>query len=514
MWSSLMHVDILEKDGSTPADREMLNAPSEYDVIVVGAGGAGFAAAITAAEHGRSVALLERAGDIGGTTARSVGSITASCTRLQASAGIADSTDDHFEDMALFAGTRVNRDNLELRRLFVDRSAEAIEFLEGLGVVFFGPMPEPPHRVPRMHNVLPNSRALVRLLLKRARDRHVQVFANTPAVGLLHEAGRVAGVRARIEGQERELAAREGVILTTGDFSGDPELRRRYLPPALQEIDAVNPDSTGDGLRLAAELGAEVVNGDLVWGPEIRFVAPERRNMLDRLPPSPAFARFVLWSLRRLPDAILRPFLMMFVTTNLAPNLELLEHGALLVNRTGRSFVRGDEDPALAMAAQPEKSAYFVFDQRLADRFSAWPHFISTAPGLAYAYFKDYRRNRRDITSSAPSLEGLGRKIGIDARALSDTVAEHNRSVGTADGKIETPPYHALGPAKPWLLFTEGGLRIDTELRVLDAEGEPILGLYAAGSVGQGGLILDGHGHHLGWAFTSGRLAARNIVDA
>jgi fumarate reductase flavoprotein subunit len=485
--------------------------PERFDIVVVGAGGAGFAAAITAAELGRSVGLLERAAEVGGTTARSVGSITASGTRLQAAAGVEDSVEAHFEDMAKFAGPKAARDNLELRRLLVEASAETIAFLERLGVVFFGPMPEPPHRVPRMHNVLPNSRALVRLLAKRARQAGVRLFVDTAATALIHEGGRTVGVEAGSGDRRRRFGARQGVILTTGDFSGSVDLRRQHLAEALWEIDAANPDSTGDGQRLGSEVGASIVNADLIWGPEIRFIAPEGRNLLDRLPPSPAFARLVLWSLKHLPAPILRPFLMMFVTTNLAPNLALLEEGAILVNAEGRRFVEAGEDPAFAMARQPGKVAYFLLDDQVAEKFSAWPHFISTAPGLAYAYFADYRRNRKDITRSAPSIEALAARIGIDGEALAETVRGHNAAGGS---KLARPPFHALGPAKPWIMFTEGGLGVDTALRVLDDEDRPIPGLYAAGSAGQGGLILDGHGHHLGWAFASGRLAARSAAGA
>ena len=70
----------------------------------------------------------------------------------------------------------------------------------------------------------------------------------------------------------------------------------------------------------------------------------------------------------------------------------------------------------------------------------------------------------------------------------------------------------ALGPAISWIVFSEGGLKVDTKLRALDRTGKPIPGLYAAGSAGQGGVILEGHGHHLGWGFTSGRLAGANAA--
>jgi fumarate reductase flavoprotein subunit len=358
----------------------MTDKGQQFDIVVVGAGGAGLAAAITARQLGCSVALLESGAEVGGTTARSIGSITASGTRLQAAAGITDNVDDHFEDMAKFAGPRVNRDNLELRRLLVDHSAGSIDFLERLGVVFFGPMPEPPHRVPRMHNVLPSSRALVRLLAKRARRAGVEIFTETSATTLLRDGDGIGGVDASRAGRPARFAARRGVILTTGDFSGDFALRREHLAEELWGIDAANPESSGAGQRLGQEVGGAIVNADLVWGPEIRFIAPEGRNLVDRLPPSRAFARLVLWSLGHMPAAILRPFLMMFVTTNLAPNLALLEEGAILVNAEGRRFVEAGEDAAYAMARQPGKVAYFLADDRVAEKFSAWPHYISTAP--------------------------------------------------------------------------------------------------------------------------------------
>ena len=73
-------------------------------------------------------------------------------------------------------------------------------------------------------------------------------------------------------------------------------------------------------------------------------------------------------------------------------------------------------------------------------------------------------------------------------------------------------PFYALGPVKSYVVFTDGGLNVDEDLRVLGANEQPIPGLFAAGSAGQGGLLLEGHGHHLGWAFISGRIAGKNAA--
>ena len=92
--------------------------------------------------------------------------------------------------------------------------------------------------------------------------------------------------------------------------------------------------------------------------------------------------------------------------------------------------------------------------------------------------------------------------------ALSTTLLEYNR---TAENRpsLDQGPYVALGPVRSVFVHAEGGLAVDTEHRVLDHDDRPIPGLYAAGSTGQGGLLLKGHGHHLAWAFVSGRRGGR-----
>ncbi len=142
--------------------------------------------------------------------------------------------------------------------------------------------------------------------------------------------------------------------------------------------------------------------------------------------------------------------------------------------------------------------------------FSAWPYFVSTAPGVAYAYLADYRRNRKDICHQASTPDQLAAKLGLAGATLAETIAACND--GGARPALTRPPYYALGPAKSWIVLTDGGARVTPRLEVLDGGDAVIPGLYAAGSSGQGGVLLEGHGHHLGWAFTSGRIAGRNAA--
>jgi fumarate reductase flavoprotein subunit len=484
---------------------------SIFDVVVVGGGGSGLAAAIEARAAGASVALLEKNPRLGGSTAWSIGSVTASRTPYQARQGIVDDPAEHWRDMAGFNGALDARDNAELRRLLADEMPATFQWLLDHGVRFFGPMPEPPHTKPRMHNVLPNSRAFITHLGRAARRAGVAILTGARASALVTEQGRVVGVDCASVGGPLRVRARGGVVLAAGDFTSDPELKGRFMGPQEAKIDGVNVTATGDGQKLAEKLGARIVNGDLALGPELRFVPPAGRNVLLMLPPWRLLANLMAWSLAHMPSALLRPFVMSFVTTALAPSLDLFTEGALLINKRGERFADERDRPAYALPDQPDKVAYVLLDRRITRLFSAWPHFVSTAPGVAYAYVDDYRRNRRDIFTTAPSLAALAGKLDVPAAALADTVRSYNAGVGNrppfGDG-----PHVALGPLRAVFVHAEGGLAVDREHRVLGDGDRPIPGLFAAGATGQGGLLLKGHGHHLGWAFVSGRRAGRNAA--
>lgn len=472
-----------------------------FDVVVIGGGGSGLAAAIEARKAGASVVLLEKNERLGGSTAWSVGSVTSTRTPHQRRLGIDDDPHDHWADMSLFAREIAARDNDALRQVLCDEIPDTFRWLLDLGVRFYGPMPEPPHRKPRMHTVLPNSSSFIHHLARHARASGVVLRLRSRAVQLVAEHGRVSAVRSE---SDDVFEARRGVVLAAGDFTNDPELKARYIGAQEAKVEGVNVTATGDGQKLALALGARIVNGDLALGPEIRFIPPARLTLVRRLPPWPALAALMQWSMAHLPAALLRPFVMSFLTTALAPSPALFEQGARLVNRDGKRFCDERGQPALALADQPGKLGYILIDGALAARFSAWPHFVSTAPGVAYAYVPDYRRNRPDVYTQAASSDELARRLNMNAGALHEAFSSTER-----DGRLAQPPFIALGPVRPVFVHNEGGLAVDLQHRVLGANDFPIPGLYAAGSTGQGGLLLKGHGHHLAWAFVSGRRAGR-----
>jgi fumarate reductase flavoprotein subunit len=418
-----------------------------------------------------------------------------------------------------FAGPLQARENDALRRILCDEMPETFRWLLDNGIRFHGPMPEPPHRQPRMHNVLPNARAYIYHLERAARRAGVCIETGSRVTGLAAGGGRIGGVEYARDGRSWRAAARGGVVLAAGDFTNSPELKRRFMGEREARVEAVNPTATGDGQLLGLAAGGRILNGDLALGPEIRFIPPAMPSLVRRLPPWTWLAELMAWSLRHLPDAILRPFVMSFLTTALAPSPALFQQGAILIDRTGRRFADERDQPAFDIAGQPGAIAYILIDGRLARLFSAWPHFISTAPGIAYAYLADYRRNRPDVFRQAGTLAGLADAIGADRATLEATVLAHNADIAGSSERalanapprapLAEAPYVALGPVRAVFVHNEGGLAVDASHRVLDAADRPIPGLYAAGSTGQGGLLLKGHGHHLAWAFVSGRRAGR-----
>ena len=479
------------------------------DVLVIGGGGAGLAAAIEAAAAGARVLLLEKNPRPGGTTALSVGSITATGTPHQLREGIQDSPAEHARDLAKINSRRGLPDNPELHRLLTENVTHTMRWLMDLGVDFIGPLPEPPHSKSRMHCVVPTAKAYIARLAERAASLGVDVRCGFAAQSLVIHGGRVIGVDGIDAGGRRARIHAAATVLATGDFSASAEMVGKYISADATKAIPVNPASTGDGHRMALALGARILNGQVALV-AIRFMLPKRPSLMQSVPPLRLVARLMRIAYERLPEAIVRPFVMAFITSVLQPSQAIYEAGAILVNRGGRRF--GDEtgDLALALSKQTDGAAFMLFDRRIAERFSRWPHFVSTAPGAGYAYVPDYRRHRRDLWHQGDTLEELARSLGVPEDALGNTVSEYNETVaGGERGKVSEPPFCALGPLNTVLVFTDGGLAIDRDLRVLDGEDKPIPGLYAAGSVGQGGMLLDGHGHHIGWAFTSGRIAGR-----
>src|SRR5262249_37064869 len=152
------------------------------------------------------------------------------------------------------------RNNDTLRRFFLERAAETFEWLRGHGLTFHGPSPEPPNRVPRMHNVVPGAKAYIAALQLALQRRGGVIRCGCPATGLISADGRVTGVRVDDGGTPREFLARRGVILAAGDYASGADLIAAHKGDRFRAIEGINPHATGDGHRLAGAAGGELVN--------------------------------------------------------------------------------------------------------------------------------------------------------------------------------------------------------------------------------------------------------------
>lgn len=475
----------------------------EFDVVILGGGGAGLMAALEAAEAGGSVLLAEQQPGLGGATGMAVGSITAAGTALQRAVGIEDDVDAHYRDLQTMmepARARGEAYDEELSRLMVDLAPGVVERLSGLGVTFSGPHPEHPHLTYRMHNVVPDTTAYIDTLAEAATARGVVIRTGTTIYELQREGDgpvSIVSLGPARGSQRRAVRARKAVILAAGDFSANDELARAHgRPPEISAFDPIRTYATGEGVRLATAIGAATVAMERTGFPNFRTVTP--------------------------------PYC--------SPEVELFRAGAILVNREGKRYTNELGRAVFDTNQQPGKTAHLIFDAKVAARVATaaedtgpsrdgWHRngktFLCTFPAVAYAYIDDLL-TQTDYLVTAPTLRALAEKAQLPADALEREAAAYNALVrdGGADpfgrtelgGGVSEPPYYAFGPIKPFLIFSGGGLAVDRDMHVLDASGAPIPHLYACGANAEAGVFLGGHGHHLAWAFGTGRVAGQNAM--
>lgn len=493
---------------------------STVDVLVIGAGGSGMCAAISAATSGSSTLILEKQAKIGGSTGMSVGSFTAANTAYQYRAGVNDSIEYFIEDMKVANGKFEDRENASLRRILAENAGPTLEWLSSIGVAFMGPTPEPPYEKPRMHNVLPNSQAYVSALSKECAKRSVDIKTSMRVDALLaNAAGEIIGARAN--GQE--FFGRRGVVLATGDYSSSKELKAEFVGAEAANVPAVNKGNTGDGILLGAAAGGTMIQMDRLYE-GLRFAPSKRPDLIKSIPYHPLMAKAVRWAVEMLPKSLVAVIIRGALTSWIGPNNSMYRAGAILVNESSVRVANEDSDKAMAraVAAHPRNTGYMVFDETVARKFSEWPNPVSTFPGVAYAYVQDYKKFRPDVYHKADTLEELAAAIGINTQRLKSTVQQWNEATDAgrdeAFGRehfgepISRGPFYALGPMNAYITLADGGLAVNDDLQVITEGGHPIPGLWAAGSTGQGGLQLLNHGLHIGWAMVSGRIVGRKVA--
>lgn len=528
------------------------------DVIVLGTGAAGMAAALAAHEAGARVCLVERWERIGGTSAVSGGVIWVADNPWMRAAGIADSRADALAYFrSLDHGDLVD----ETLQAFVDHGPEALAFLAAIGALKVAVLPgypdyytDRPGAKPQGSRALDHDlfdlgelgewaariyaieeprplmlretplggaaavpgpevlaqrlaarqcgfgQAMVARLLKACLDRGIEPLLGVETQRLIMEGGRITGIEGVQAGKPLALRARRGVVLATGGFEWDADLRQTFLRGPVT-APASPPTATGEGLKLAMAAGARLGNMTSAWW------APTLVTPDAPWPGGAPRAQIVLIE-RTVPHSI-------------------------MVNRAGKRFCN---------EAANYSALGGVFHQFDATRYDylnlpAWLIFDAQYAARYPLGTRQPGQPLPDWVMRAETIEVLARQIGLDPAVLGATVARFNAHAdagtdpdfgrGTSPydhfygdrsrtgpfvtlGAIRKAPFYAVEIASG-LLGTNGGPRTDGKGRVLGHDGAPIAGLFGAGNAiaAPTGGVYAGAGGTLGPALTFGYLAGR-----
>ncbi len=414
---------------------------SAYDVVVIGAGGTGLSAALQAHELGASVAVFEKNAKLGGNTSKASSGMNAAESLVQYDHGIIDSKEDFYKE-TLQGGGRLN--DREMLRYFVDHAPLAVDWLAEHGIALTdltitGGMSQ--KRAHRPASTAPVGGYLVEGLLKNIQKEDIPVFNEAKITKLLQdEDKRIVGIE--VNGT-KQIAAK-AVILATGGFGASQEIIKKYRPDLVGYKTTNQAGATGDGLLLAKDVDAQLIQMDFIQ------VHPTAQTDGERT--------FLIGEAVR-------------------------GEGAILVNRAGRRFVNELNTRKIvsdAITGLDEDGAYLIFDQGIRDHVKA-------------VEFYDYI----GLVEHGESLAELAGKIGVDAAGLEETVAAWNGAVEKhadqafgrttgMDRRVTKAPFFAIH-VHPAIHYTMGGIHINDETQVLDSNGKVIAGLFAAGEV-SGGL--------------------------
>lgn len=439
------------------------------DVVVIGSGGAGLSAAITAAEAGASVLVLEKMPIIGGNTQLAAGGMNAAGTALQAEQGIKDDWRLMYEDT--MKGGR-DRNQTELVEIMAKGSAGAIDWLASLGAKFDRHLSRSGgQRANRTY--APEGGGsfgpyVVRVLLDAALARKVAIRRQAKVLEILQRPdGSVRGLVVQDRRGALYTVETKAIVIASGGYGSSPDKMARFKPDYVRFSSTGQPGTTGDALEFADKVGAEIFDLDQI-----------------QIHPTQAVGAKTLIS------------------------EDMRAMGSILVNRDGKRFVNElttRDRASMAVLAQNGQTAFVVFDQD-----------IRQARRMVEGYF------HLGLAKEGDTVAALAANAGLDAGNLAQTVAAYNGYVAAKKDpdfgredlprQIAKPRFYAI-EIKPGIHFTMGGIRINGRTQVVSKQKQPIPGLFAAGEVTGG--VHGGNrigGNSMTALFTFGPIAGREAA--
>lgn len=438
-----------------------------YDVVVVGGGAAGLSASIEAAKAGAKVVLIEKLPMVGGSTMLSGGIVYGTGYKIQKDAGIEDSVDALVQYWLEKSNNVASEPYL---RFVAEKSGETIDWLVELGVEFGEPYATGTSPVLRAVSTSNHGNGLIEPLKATAEANGVEFFLQTSATKLIKDGDKVVGVEA-VDSEGNPLVINtKAVILATGGFDRNSELVTTYASVAQGQTTFSGVGNTGDGLVMAKEAGADVVSNGGVIG--FRAVEGESAYTTDIC--------LLMWM----------PY--------------------LYVNLDGKRFVNETIDYPLfyeELIKQRDGVSYLIFDQ------NTYSPALDKAVEKGSAFVSD-------------SLEDLATQAGINPTEFVNTVNNYNQmidnGVDTEFGKaivgypkVNAPKYYAV-KVVPAVLGTMSGIKTDLNAQVLDTNGQPIEGLFAAGELANGDFfnrVYPASGTSIQMSVTFGRVAGVKAAE-
>ena len=474
------------KNAAAPAGEKEAKELSA-DVIVVGGGGAGMAAATRLAQLGKSVILVEKSGFLGGAISVSGGNQVVMGSQLQIDNGVAD---DSVESMvADFEANGANKNNKEILTLFAENVGATTDWLvANCGITF----EEGLHQLGEYsHNrelaYTGGGAGFAEAMRKAVEEAGVQVLLNTKAESLIADNGTVTGVKAASSDADYTLTAGD-VVLATGGYGANKDMLTDEMKSALYYGPA---SSTGEGIQMAQAVGAQTAN--MEYGKRY----PNGIEVSEGMAKSTIAGNIVGWTM-----------------------------SAILVNKDGNRVVNEKASNRTILEEELKQEGgelYLLLD---AETFEAWKAKLAPA-GISDADIEKYLEANGTATpvfAHGETLEEAAAAAGINADNLKATVEKYNgfvakgsdddfgRAASYLTKTIGEGPYYIV-EQKPRFATTMGGLVINTSMQVLNEAGEPISGLYAAGeNCGQVMGDDSPSGANNAWALTSGKLAADAIA--